>query len=631
MRRRRRRFVVRHGSSRHRVRPLSEGHTRRRWLWRQAVVALLLLLASEPAWAIRNTIIEQCREQIRHLTAVVFDVPPTSAMPRPPVAASRSQSALPASVPARAGALVRLPATTAPSGRLATGSGAGRASLSNTLRSPGEGCRLPELAVAHSSSVGQSTAAAAGLQPQAAGQTLYVDATDPGVSGEVYIGSSYSVPATGDAYTNVYAGYNGTGTITHSSGGTLTLSGSLYLGDNTGSNGTYALSGPGTLSAAEEFIGSSGAGTFTQSAGTNTLTGTYGELVLGYNTGGSGTYALSGTGTLSAPSEIIGSSSSGTFTQTGGTNTLTGTHGSLEVGSDYNSNGSYTLSGTGVLSADSEIVGYAASGTFTQSGGTNTVGNTLNVGAYHSGSGTYSLSGTGVLSADSECLGYNSGSSGTFTQNGGTNTVGSGGLTFAALPYSSGTYNLNGGTLQAGYVIQSQGTGTFNFNGGTLQANASSAYLGSLSAANVLAGGARIDSNGDTITIAQALLTGTAAGSPDGGLIKMGAGTLILTGANTYTGGTTVSAGTLLANNANGSATGTGAVQVQGGGTLGGSGTVAGMLTVASGGALAPGSGAPGRLTLASSLALNSGSTLAIELGGLPRARSMINWQWPVP
>ena len=49
-----------------------------------------------------------------------------------------------------------------------------------------------------------------------------------------------------------------------------------------------------------------------------------------------------------------------------------------------------------------------------------------------------------------------------------------------------------------------------------------------------------------------------------GALVKIGSGTLSLIGANTYTGGTTVTSGTLIVGNESGSATGTGAVQVNG-------------------------------------------------------------------
>jgi autotransporter-associated beta strand protein len=62
-------------------------------------------------------------------------------------------------------------------------------------------------------------------------------------------------------------------------------------------------------------------------------------------------------------------------------------------------------------------------------------------------------------------------------------------------------------------------------------------------AATVGSGGARIDSAGFNVTIPQALLSSGAG--QDGGLTKLGAGTLTLTGTNTYTGNTTVSAGTL--------------------------------------------------------------------------------------
>src|SRR5262249_34319478 len=67
-----------------------------------------------------------------------------------------------------------------------------------------------------------------------------------------------------------------------------------------------------------------------------------------------------------------------------------------------------------------------------------------------------------------------------------------------------------------------------------------------------------------------------------GSLTKVGQGTLILTSANTYAGGTTIENGSLVVNNRSGSGTGTGAVQVNVG-VLGGKGTLSGAATVGTG------------------------------------------------
>jgi autotransporter-associated beta strand protein len=76
-----------------------------------------------------------------------------------------------------------------------------------------------------------------------------------------------------------------------------------------------------------------------------------------------------------------------------------------------------------------------------------------------------------------------------------------------------------------------------------------------------------------------------------GTLVKIGPGTMELTAANLYQGGTTISGGTLLVNNTSGSGTGTGGVTVESGGTLAGNATITGDILVQPGGTLAPGYG----------------------------------------
>ena len=118
--------------------------------------------------------------------------------------------------------------------------------------------------------------------------------------------------------------------------------------------------------------------------------------------------------------------------------------------------------------------------------------------------------------------------------------------------------------------------------------------------------------NGGSGTFDGAILK--VAGKGDLSVIKQGSGTQILTGANTYSGMTTVSAGSLLVN---GTHTGGAAYTVNGTGTLGGYGTIGSPVTIAADGTFAPGN-TPGILTLTSGLTF-TGGTFEVEIEGTHR------------
>jgi autotransporter-associated beta strand protein len=153
------------------------------------------------------------------------------------------------------------------------------------------------------------------------------------------------------------------------------------------------------------------------------------------------------------------------------------------------------------------------------------------------------------------------------------------------------------------------GTPTYTFGSGN--ATAGSVTLSSA----VLASNSSVGGPGN--------ITLDAALSESGGaqaLTKVGSGTLTLGGANTYTGGTTVNSGTLLANNSTGSATGSGSVTVKATATLGGTGAISGAVTLESGGALSPGASIESLATGAVTLVSGSIFIAQINSSGIPTA-----------
>ncbi len=143
-------------------------------------------------------------------------------------------------------------------------------------------------------------------------------------------------------------------------------------------------------------------------------------------------------------------------------------------------------------------------------------------------------------------------------------------------------------------TVTLNGTGS---NAGILRLNSPSETIASLSST----GGAGVVENesgvAGTRTLTLAATSGSATFSgilrdgdgvgTDGtlALVKTGAGTQVLTGANTYSGSTTISGGELQIGDAGSGQSGTGAVTVQSGGTLTGSGLVQGSSFTAQSGA----------------------------------------------
>ena len=340
----------------------------------------------------------------------------------------------------------------------------------------------------------------------------------------------------------VGAGGNSTGTLAISAGSIVNTN--ATLGSSAGTLGTATVTGGTWASSGNMDVGLYGTGTLTMSGGLVTVGGTLSQ-------GTYGTINLNAGGTLQ-----IGTGGAGGGLAVGD---LTN-NGTLAFNQSDNYIYSDSISGSGAVTK-------AGAGTLTLNGGNSfTGGVTISAGSLALGSanaigssGTIRFGGGAMQYSASNTADYSSrikssgsaiaidtnGQSVTFatglgsSNTGGLTKSGSGTLTLTASNGYTGRTQFNGGTLALSNTNALAGTGTLSFGGGSLQYSASNTRDYS---AKILNSGSAIsiDTNGQSVTFATGL-----GSSNTGGLTKSGSGTLTLTASNGYTGGTTISSGTL--------------------------------------------------------------------------------------
>jgi autotransporter-associated beta strand protein len=394
---------------------------------------------------------------------------------------------------------------------------------------------------------GGTTAAVTG-QTIGTGGTANWDAT---LNYWVNAGAGTTIPgnAVGAAYTFTNAdtayfiGQSGTATLTLG----VTLNG-LY--DST-QGMTIAGAQPLTLAGSTPTITNTGSAVTTISSN---LAGT-----VGLTKAGTGILALSGTNTISGTINLqqgvislnsataLGTSSltiggSGYAVGLDGAGTTLTSTGGITIGGDF------TFIGTNSLNTGTGAVGLAANRTVQIGMNAQTTG-ALTIGGIISGAGALTKTGPGALTLS----GANSFTGGTILN------VGS--LTLSGANTTSGATSVNGGRLFLGNAA-ALGTGALNLNGGLIDAVTAAQTLTSTGAINITgdfvyggnlslttAAGANIvvSANSTIKTYGTGATTSLTLGgviSGSGfGLTKTGNGSLILTNANTYDGGTTLVAG----------------------------------------------------------------------------------------
>ena len=264
---------------------------------------------------------------------------------------------------------------------------------------------------------------------------------------------------------------------------------------------------------------------------------------------GNGLMTVSG-GTLNALNIYVGRSTGGNILSAVGTGVINSTYIGVSRGSGSGS--SIHVAEGGVVNVTNlwfgETSGKAGRGT--QHGGTVTVTGQFRLGHWGDETSTYAITNgvlalTGTPSGGGEQNGIlyvGIDGTGEFVQSNGT--VSAAGLVIDNRSDTPGTdlYELSGGTLTLGARgIGGNASTLFEFGGGILKAGAS--FTGALPMTLTGNGGdATLDPNGNTLTQNGAL-------SGPAGLELAAAGTLVLGGANSYSGTTAIAAGTLKAGN----------------------------------------------------------------------------------
>ena len=302
------------------------------------------------------------------------------------------------------------------------------------------------------------------------------------------------------------------------------------------------------------------------------------------------------------------------YTLTGGPLELTGTDAFVRVGDGSAGDGAITATIASALTGSARLV-KDMGGTLVLTGTNSYTGGTAING------GTLSIASDANLGAVAGGLSFNGGT-----------------LRNTAAFASSRTIDLVGaGTLftDTGLVLDGivSGAGALAKDGaGTLVLTADNSYAGGTTiAAGMLqlgSGGTSGSITGPIVNNAQlainrsnALTLGGVI-SGNGELLQTGTGTTVLTAANSYTGATRVSSGTLLING--NQSTATGLTVVAANATLGGTGTIGGSVVLGDG-TLAPGAGGAGTLTINGNLAMAAGSRLAVDFGAANAVGSPLN------